>query len=67
VKRAADPGQARHHRHADAEGQRAYLAADGRPTRSSSRRFSGWKAGELRTLADYLEQVVTDVSRRPQL
>jgi len=28
--------------------------------------FSGWKAGELRTLADYLERVVADVSRRPQ-
>ena len=28
--------------------------------------FAGWKAGELRTLADYLERVVTDVSRRPQ-
>jgi hypothetical protein len=28
--------------------------------------FAGWKAGELRTLADYLERVVADVSRRPQ-
>ena len=27
--------------------------------------FAGWKAPELRTLADYLERVVHDVSRRP--
>ena len=34
--------------------------------RHRDRGVRGWKGGELRTLADYLDRVVTDVSRRPQ-
>ncbi len=28
--------------------------------------FAAWKAAEIRTLADYLERVVADVTRRPE-
>ena len=59
--------RARHHRrpHAPRAGERtlAYRQATDEIVVEA---FAGWKAGELRTLADYLERVVTDVSRRPR-
>jgi DNA-binding MarR family transcriptional regulator len=67
VKRAADPTDGRATIVTLApKGQRAYLAYRRATDEIVVEAFSGWKAGELRTLADYLERVVTDVSRRPQ-
>ncbi len=66
VKRAADP--------TDGRATIVELSAKGRKAYTSYRQatddivveaFSTWKAAELRTLADYLERVVHDVSRRP--
>ena len=66
VKRAADP--------TDGRATIVELSAKGRKAYTSYRRatddivveaFGAWKAAELRTLADYLERVVHDVSRRP--
>ena len=44
---------------------RAYLAYRQATDDIVVEAFAGWKAAELRTLADYLERVVHDVSRRP--
>ena len=49
-----------------AKGNRAYLAYREATDDIVVEAFAGWRAGELRTLADYLERVVADVSRRPQ-
>jgi DNA-binding MarR family transcriptional regulator len=66
VKRASDP--------TDGRATIVELTARGRKAYASYRKatddiiveaFAGWKAGELRTLADYLDRVVQDVSRRP--
>ena len=66
VKRASDPtdGRAGIVR-LTAKGRRAYTAYRTATDDIVIEAFAGWKAGELRTLADYLERVVTDVSRRP--
>jgi DNA-binding MarR family transcriptional regulator len=67
VKRAGDP--------TDGRATIVELTAKGRKTYSAYRdatdkivveAFAGWKAGEIRTLADYLERVVADVTRRPE-
>ena len=67
VKRAADPtdGRATIVTLTD-KGRRAYLAYREATDDIVIEAFAGWRASELRTLADYLERVVTDVSRRPQ-
>jgi DNA-binding MarR family transcriptional regulator len=66
VTRASDPS--------DGRASIVRLTAKGRRAYSSYRKatddivveaFAGWRAGELRTLADYLERVVSDVSRPP--
>ncbi len=66
VKRASDPtdGRASIVR-LTAKGRRAYTAYRTATDEIVVEAFAGWKAGELRTLADYLERVATDVSRRP--
>ena len=67
MKRAADPTDGRATIVTlTPKGQRAYLAYRRATDEIVVEAFSGWKAAELRTLADYLERVVTDVSRRPQ-
>ena len=48
------------------KGRRAYLSYRKATDEIVVEAFAGWKAGELRTLADYLERVVADVTRRPQ-
>ena len=67
VKRALDP--------TDGRATIVTLTAKGRRASAAYREatddivieaFAEWRAGELRTLADYLERVVADVSRRPQ-
>jgi DNA-binding MarR family transcriptional regulator len=67
VKRASDPtdGRASIVR-LTAKGRRAYTDYRTATDEIVVEAFAGWKAAELRTLADYLERVVTDVSRRPQ-
>jgi DNA-binding MarR family transcriptional regulator len=50
-----------------AKGRRAYSAYRNATDEIVIEAFAGWKAAELRTLADYLERVVTDVSKRPQV
>jgi len=68
VKRAGDPTDGRATIVAlTAKGRRAYTAYRTATDDIVIEAFAGWKAGELRTLADYLERVVTDVSRRPQV
>jgi DNA-binding MarR family transcriptional regulator len=66
VKRAGDP--------TDGRASIVELSAKGRKTYAAYREatdeivveaFAGWKAAEIRTLADYLERVVADVIRRP--
>jgi DNA-binding MarR family transcriptional regulator len=67
VKRAADPTDGRATIVTLApKGQRAYLAYRKATDEIVIEAFATWKAGELRTLADYLERVVADASRRPQ-
>jgi DNA-binding MarR family transcriptional regulator len=68
VKRAADPtdGRATIVR-LTAKGRRAYRDYRAATDEIVIEAFAGWKAGELRTLADYLERVVTDVSRGPHV
>jgi DNA-binding MarR family transcriptional regulator len=67
VKRAADPTDGRATIVAlTARGRRAYTSYRCATDEIIIEAFSGWKGGELRTLAEYLERVVTDVSRRPQ-
>ena len=67
VKRAADPTDGRATIVTlTSKGRRAYLAYRQATDEIVVEAFAGWNAGELRTLADYLERVVTDVSRRPQ-
>jgi DNA-binding MarR family transcriptional regulator len=67
VKRAGDP--------TDGRASIVELSAKGRKTFAAYREatdqivveaFTGWKAAEIRTLADYLERVVADVTRRPE-
>ena len=67
VTRAADPTDGRATIVTLAsKGRRAYLAYRHATDEIVVEAFARWKAGELRTLADYLERVVADVSRRPQ-
>ena len=68
VKRTSDPtdGRATIVR-LTTKGRRAYTAYRTATDDIVIEAFAGWNAGELRTLADYLERVVTDVSRRPQV
>ncbi len=67
VKRASDPTDGRATIVAlTARGRRAYTSYRRATDEIIIEAFAGWKGGELRTLADYLERVVTDVSRRPQ-
>lgn len=67
VTRAADPTDGRATIVAlTARGRRAYASYRCATDEIIIEAFAGWKGGELRTLADYLERVVTDVSRRPQ-
>lgn len=66
VKRAADPTDGRATIvDLTAKGRRAYAAYRQATDGIVQEAFAGWKASELRTLADYLERVVHDVSRRP--
>jgi DNA-binding MarR family transcriptional regulator len=67
VKRAADPTDGRATIvELSAKGQKAYTAYREATDQIVVEAFAGWKASELRTLADYLERVVHDVSRRPE-
>lgn len=67
VKRASDPTDGRATIVTlTAKGRRAYLAYREATDDIVIQAFAGWRATELRTLADYLERVVSDVSRRPQ-
>jgi DNA-binding MarR family transcriptional regulator len=67
VKRASDPTDGRASIVAlTAKGRRAYASYRKATDDIVIEAFAGWRAGELRTLADYLERVVADVSRRPQ-
>ena len=67
VKRASDPTDGRATIVTlTAKGRRAYVDYRKAIDDIVIEAFSGWRAGELRTLADYLERVVADVSRRPQ-
>ena len=67
VKRASDPTDGRATIVTlTAKGRRAYLAYREATDDIVIEAFADWRAGELRTLADYLERVVADVSRRPQ-
>jgi DNA-binding MarR family transcriptional regulator len=66
VKRAADPTDGRATIvELSAKGQKAYTAYREATDQIVVEAFAAWKAAELRTLADYLERVVHDVSRRP--
>jgi DNA-binding MarR family transcriptional regulator len=66
VKRAADPTDGRASIvDLTAKGRRAYAAYRQATDQIVVEAFADWKASELRTLADYLERVVHDVSRRP--
>ena len=68
VKRASDPTDGRAAIVAlTPKGRRAYTAYREATDDIVIEAFAGWKAGELRTLADYLERVVADVSRKPQV
>ncbi len=68
VKRASDPTDGRATIVAlTPKGRRAYTAYREATDDIVIEAFAGWKAGELRTLADYLERVVADVSRKPQV
>ena len=67
MKRAADPTDGRATIVSlTAKGQRAYVAYRRATDDIVIEAFADWRAGELRTLADYLERVVVDVSRPPQ-
>jgi DNA-binding MarR family transcriptional regulator len=67
VKRASDPTDGRATIvQLTSKGRRAYASYREATDDIVIEAFAGWKAGELRTLADYLERVVADVSRRPQ-
>ncbi len=48
-----------------AKGRRAYADYRKATDEIVIEAFAAWKAAELRTLADYLERVVDDVSKRP--
>ena len=66
MKRAADPTDGRATIvELSARGRKAYTAYRDATDQIVVEAFAGWKAPELRTLADYLERVVHDVSRRP--
>jgi DNA-binding MarR family transcriptional regulator len=66
VKRASDPTDGRATIVTlSAKGGKAYAAYREATDEIVVEAFAGWKAPELRTLADYLERVVHDVSRRP--
>ena len=66
VKRAADPTDGRASIvDITPKGRRAYDAYRVATDEIVDEAFAGWKAAELRTLADYLERVVRDVTRRP--
>ena len=67
VHRASDPTDGRARIVAlSAKGRKAYTAYREATDEIVVEAFARWKAGELRTLADYLERVVVDVSRRPE-
>jgi DNA-binding MarR family transcriptional regulator len=67
LKRTSDPTDGRASIVALApKGRRAYQAYRAAIDEIVIEAFAGWKAKELRTLADYLERVVTDVTRPPQ-
>jgi DNA-binding MarR family transcriptional regulator len=67
VKREADPTDGRATIvELSGKGRRAYSAYREATDQIVVEAFAGWKAPELRTLADYLERVVHDVSRRPE-
>ena len=66
VKRASDPTDGRATIVTlSAKGAKAYTAYREATDQIVIEAFAGWKAPELRTLADYLERVVHDVSRPP--
>jgi len=66
VKRAADPTDGRATIvELSAKGRKAYTAYREATDQIVIEALAGWKAPELRTLADYLERVVHDVSRPP--
>lgn len=66
VKRAGDPTDGRATIvELSAKGRKAYTAYREATDQIVVEAFAGWRAAELRTLADYLERVVHDVSRRP--
>jgi DNA-binding MarR family transcriptional regulator len=66
VKRAADPTDGRATIvELTARGRKAYVSYRKATDDIIVEAFARWKAAELRTLADYLERVVHDVSRRP--
>ncbi len=66
VKRAADPTDGRATIVTlSAKGGKAYASYREATDQIVIEAFAGWKAPELRTLADYLERVVHDVSRPP--
>lgn len=66
VKRADDPTDGRATIvELTTKGRRAYAAYREATDQIVVEAFAGWKAAELRKLADYLERVVHDVSRRP--
>jgi DNA-binding MarR family transcriptional regulator len=50
-----------------AKGRRAYLDYRKATDEIVIEAFAAWKGAELRTLADYLERVVADVSKRPNV
>jgi DNA-binding MarR family transcriptional regulator len=67
VKRAADPTDGRATIvELTAKGRKTYAAYRDATDKIVVEAFAGWKAGEIRTLADYLERVVADVTRRPE-
>lgn len=67
VKRAADPTDGRASIvELSAKGRKAYSAYRKATDEIVVEAFAGWKASEIRTLADYLERVVADVTRRPE-
>jgi DNA-binding MarR family transcriptional regulator len=67
VRRASDPTDGRATIVSlSAKGARAYAAYRQATDDIVVEAFAGWTAAELRTLADYLERVVHDVSRRPE-
>ena len=67
VKRSGDPTDGRASIvELSGKGRRTYAAYREATDEIVVEAFAKWKAAEIRTLADYLERVVADVTRRPE-